>query len=149
MSLFTRLKQAFTAPEEAPAGSMTGEAAVAALLVEVACMDRELDGAEVTTIRHILEADYGLTSAEIGVLMEIEAAREVHQLFPFVNHLNKTFDEDQRFEVIRQLWHVILADHEIDDRERQFMRRVAAMLHISDRDSGIARRAAAEALQAQ
>ena len=52
------------------------------------------------------------------------------------------FSFEERVELMEMLWQVAYADGELDDFEANLLRRVAGLIHVSDRDSGAARKRA-------
>ena len=126
----------------------TLQVAAAALLVEAAMMDETFDDSERATIERLLTERFELTAGEVATLVE-EARTEVessNQLFGFTRVVADAFDNEQRVELMGMLWEVAYADGELHDLEASLMRRLAGLLHVSDRDSGRARQAARERL---
>ncbi|MHC8508227.1 MAG: tellurite resistance TerB family protein [Rhodospirillales bacterium] len=116
-------------------------AAAAALLVEAAVADGEFDAAERETIERLLGGRFGLTEAETAELIAA-AEREVEhaaQLFGFTRVIAQSLENHERSQVLEMLWAVILADGRVDDYEAALARRVAGLLHVSDRDHAAAR----------
>jgi hypothetical protein len=56
--------------------------------------------------------------------------------------INNRLPPEQRVAVIEMLWQVVYADGSVDDYESNLVRRVAGLLHVSDRDAGEARKRA-------
>lgn len=126
----------------------TLQVAAAALLVEAAMMDETFDDSERATIERLLTERFDLAAGEVAALVE-EARTEVessNQLFGFTRVVADAFDNEQRVELMGMLWEVAYADGELHDLEASLMRRLAGLLHVSDRDSGRARQAARERL---
>lgn len=120
------------------------QVAAAALLVEAALMDESFDDAERATIERLLTARFELSAGEVSALIEEAKAQvtESSQLFGFTRIVADSFDNEQRVELVEMLWQVAYADGELHDFEANLMRRLAGLLHVSDYDSGRARRAA-------
>lgn len=126
----------------------TLQVAAAALLVEAAMMDETFDGSERVAIERLLTERFDLSAGEVASLVE-EAKTEVessNQLFGFTRIVADAFDNEQRVELMGMLWEVAYADGELHDLEASLMRRLAGLLHVSDRDSGRARQAARQRL---
>ena len=68
------------------------------------------------------------------------------QLFGFTRVVNRGFSAEERIELMEMLWQVVYADGRLDDYEANLMRRLAGLVHVSDRDSGEARKRALERL---
>ncbi|MGE0716880.1 MAG: TerB family tellurite resistance protein [Alphaproteobacteria bacterium] len=123
----------------APTGEL--EIAVAALLVEAARMDDHFDAAERSAVRAILARRFGLDEAATARLLAAaeEAAGRSAGLYRFVHRITDALDADQRIGVVEMLWEVAYADGELDPQEDALIRRIAGLVHVSDRDRGAAR----------
>lgn len=135
----------------APARAPRREAhqlAAAALLVEAASMDDSFNTAERSTILDLLTARFGLEAEEAAELLsEAEAeVAESNQLYAFTKTVKDAFDHEQRIEVLEMLWEVAYTDGELHDYEANLIRRVTGLLHLSDRESGAARKRVLERL---
>lgn len=121
-----------------------GQAAVAALLVEAAVMDERFDPAEQATILDLLKGRFGLDDTETAELLAAarERVAQSSQLFAFTRVVTDRFSFEERVELMEMLWQVAYADGELDDFEANLLRRVAGLIHVSDRDSGAARKRA-------
>lgn len=138
-------------PEARPRGGEAHQLAAAALLVEAASMDDSFDAAERATILSLLTGRFGL-SAEEGEELLADAEAEVdrsNQLYAFTKPIKDAFDHEERIELVEMLWDVAYADGELHDYEASLIRRVTGLLHVSDRDSGAARKRALDRLGQQ
>ncbi len=124
------------------------QAAAVALLVEAAVMDGDFDDGERQTIARILGRQFGLEAAAAEDLIRAgEGAVELsHQLYAFTRVVKEGFDFEQRIRMIEMLWEVAYADGELHDFEASLVRRVSGLIHVTDRDSGMARKRALKRL---
>lgn len=113
----------------------------AALLIQAALADGEFSDDERAVISTILVRDHGASVEESEQLIaEIEdKVRDSVQLFGFTQAVNDNFDMDKKISLMETLWEVILADGVIDHHEDNLMRRLSGLLHVPDRESGLAR----------
>lgn len=120
------------------------QVAAAALMVEAALMDERFEPSERDQITRLLKARFALTDAEAGTLMETAHSHvgESTQLFGFTRVVADRCSHDERVELMQMLWQVAYADGVLDDYEANLMRRLAGLIHVSDRDSGAARKRA-------
>lgn len=134
--------------DEVLAGEDRLPLAVAALLVEAALQDTDFDEEERGTVRRLLSERFHLPEAEVAQLLEeAEArARNSAQLFGFTSTVVKEWSAEQRVELIEMLWQVAYSDGQLDPHEDALLRRVAGLLHVTDRDRSLARRRALERL---
>ena len=122
-------------------GDETQVAAVA-LLVEAAVMDGDFDDDERQTIARILGRQFDLEAAGVEDLIRAgeQAVERSNQLYAFTSVVKKDFDFEQRIGMIEMLWEVAYADGVLHDFEASLVRRVSGLIHVPDRDSGMARK---------
>ena len=118
--------------------------AMAALMVRIAKSDDDYAIAECERIDAILSILYGLSLVEASSLrskaetLEADAPDTVR----FTRAIKDAVPYEGRFDVVRALWQVVLADGERDHEEDALMRLLASLLGVNDRDSAIARKEA-------
>jgi uncharacterized tellurite resistance protein B-like protein len=125
--------------------------AVAALLVEAAVMDETFDEGERATIVHLLEGRFNLKAEEARALLA-QAEKVVHgssQIFSFTHQINRNLPPERRTEIIEMMWQVAYMDGVLDPLEDMLLRRVAGLIHVTDRDRGLARQRALEKIAAR
>ncbi len=116
--------------------------ATAALLIEAAEMDADFGAEERAKIIELVQRRFGLSAAESRALLE-SASDKVEQsveVYGFTRDIKNAFSPEERVEMMEMLWEVAYADGELHDLEASLMRRLAGLLHVSDRDSGLARK---------
>ncbi len=120
------------------------QVASVALLIEAAVMDGDFDEAERRVIAGLLKDRFGLEPGAVEDLIAAgeEAVERSHQLYAFTRVVKQGFDFEQRIGMIEMLWEVACADGEVHDFEASLVRRVSGLIHVSDRDSGTARKKA-------
>jgi uncharacterized tellurite resistance protein B-like protein len=118
--------------------------AMAALMVRIAKSDDDYAIAECERIDAILSILYGLSSIEASSLRNHAEALEADapDTVRFTRAIKEAVPYEDRFEVVRALWQVVLADGERDHEEDALMRLLASLLGVNDRDSAIARKEA-------
>jgi uncharacterized tellurite resistance protein B-like protein len=118
--------------------------AVAALLIEAARMDSTFDVAERASIEALLATKFNLDGVAVRQLID-DAQRKVEdstQYFPFTNAISKNMTIEQRTEIIEMMWSVAYSDGVLDPHEDMLLRQVAGLLHVPDRERGLARQRA-------
>lgn len=110
--------------------------ATAALLIELARADFSESAAELDAIRHILGKRFGLAEQTVDELMvkAMHRADRAVSLHEFTHRLNAELPEVDKLAIVEMLWQVSHADGHIDKHEEHLVRRIAGLLHISDRD---------------
>jgi len=132
----------FEAP--APAAPAQDEIAIAAaaLMLEQARMDDDLDEAERQRITDLIAWRFELAAAEAGEIVAA-AERAQHgstQLFGLTSGIAKSFDYDDKVRMLEMLWDVAHTDGTVHAMEANLVRRIAGLLYVDDRDSGKARK---------
>ena len=122
--------------------------AAAALMVEAAQLDDDFDARERAKIRDLVTERFGLDPEESEGLIEVaeERVARASHLYGFTRIVKSAFTQDERIELMEMLWEVVYADGELHHFEANLMRRLAGLLQIPDRDSGLARKRALERL---
>ncbi|CAI8187285.1 MAG: TerB family tellurite resistance protein [Planktomarina sp.] len=118
--------------------------AMAALMVRIAKSDDDYAITECERIEAILSVLYSLSSAEAAKLRNQAETLEANapDTVRFTRAIKDAVPYEGRFEVVRALWQVVLADGERDHEEDALMRLLASLLGVNDRDSAIARQRA-------
>ena len=118
--------------------------AAVALLVEAAQMDDDFGTAERHKIIELVQRRFEMSEAESRELLQAASDKvdQSIQIFGFTRVINDAFSEAERVEMMEMLWEVAYADGELHDYEANLMRRLAGLLHVTDRESGEARKRA-------
>lgn len=137
----------FMSGRTAPAAAISSdelEIAVAALLIEAARMDDDFNEAERAAIGRLLGEKFGHGPAQVAPLVAAaEAAVERStQMFPFTREICARLDYTARVSIIEMLWSVAYADGVLSPDEDALLRRIAGLIHVEDRDRGLARQRA-------
>ena len=122
--------------------------AAAALMIEAAIMDGDFDEQERHVISELLGECFDLSPSEVEALIVtgIEAVESSVELFGFSRTLKNGFEPEQRVKIIEMLWQVSYADGVLHDYEANLVRRLSGLLHVTDRQSGEARKRVLERL---
>ena len=118
--------------------------AVAALLVEAARMDETFAAAERTTIERLLAQRFDLDAQAVKSLVETaeQTVQRSTQYYSFTRQINDHLGEEEKIRIIEMLWKVAFSDGVLDPHEDMLLRRIAGLIHVSDRDRGLARKRA-------
>jgi uncharacterized tellurite resistance protein B-like protein len=141
--------------DENTAGSLDPEDelrhAAAVILVEAALVDGFAADEELAEVKTLIEARFELSPEAADTL--IGQARAVAESATdyerFTRVLKERFDAEERVGMMQMLWQVLLADGVLDAYEDSLARRIAALLHVTDRDRALAKRRARIALDAE
>ena len=115
--------------------------AAAVLLVYAASVDGDFDRAERDRIEWLCEHRLELAAEEAHALIEAaeREAGEAVQLLRFTRTIKDGFSYEERVHLVEMLWEVVYADRVVEAHEAQLMRRIAGLIYVDDKDSGIAR----------
>jgi uncharacterized tellurite resistance protein B-like protein len=129
------------AKSPARGGTEEVQLAAAALLIEAAHIDDQLDPRERAVIDRILERRFKLSAAAARQLVAVaeQANERSTQLFRFTSIINDRFSLEQRIELMEMLWEVVQADGVVDALEDTLLRRIGGLLYVPDRERGAAR----------
>ena len=115
--------------------------ALAALMVRIARSDDDYSERETQRIDSILALNYNL-SLQVAANLRAEAEAieaQAPDTVRFTRAIKDAVPYEDRFEVVKALWQVVLADGERDIEEDALMRLLSSLLGVNDRDSAIAR----------
>ncbi len=117
------------------------QVAMAMLLVRVARSDDDYSAEEIATVDRVLMARFDLTPAQAAALRtEVEATEDAApDDVRFTRVIKDAVALEDRGTVMADLWRVALADGDRDAHENAYLRVIAPLLGITDRDSALAR----------
>ena len=144
--MINAIKQ-FFAREESREGAHTHEKAelhiaAAAMLIEGAMMDGDVDEREREKIAAAIELQFGISRDDVRQIVAEgeERQKQAVDIYSFLRVVNEHFGYAERVELIEMLWEVCLADEELHDHEAALIRKLCGMLGVTDVDSGAARK---------
>jgi uncharacterized tellurite resistance protein B-like protein len=114
---------------------------IAALLVEAARMDDRFSATERSTIERLLAERFALSPTETASLLRSaeEAVAHSAQLLGFTEGVVREVAIEDRVRIVEMLWEVAYADGVLSPEEDALLRRVAGLIHVPDRERGLAR----------
>jgi len=117
---------------------------MAALMVRIAKSDDDYSTTEIARIDAVLGLLYSLTADQAADLRRTAEALEAEapDTVRFTRAIKEEVPYEERFNVVRALWQVVLADGARDAEEDALMRLLASLLGVNDRDSALARQQA-------
>ena len=118
--------------------------AMAALMVRIAKSDDDYSITEIARIDAVLGLLYQLSADQAAKLRQTAEALEAEapDTVRFTRAIKEEVPYEERFDVVRALWQVVLADGARDAEEDALMRLLASLLGVNDRDSALARKQA-------
>jgi uncharacterized tellurite resistance protein B-like protein len=126
-----RIKALFTSNDNEPE-QVQPSLAAAALMFEVVWADHDVSEDELATMSALLQELFSLSPAQVDSLIDL--TRSNHDasvgVFAFTRALNEQLSQDEKFDVLRAMWTIALADAQIDVFEEHTIRRIADLLYI-------------------
>ena len=118
--------------------------AMAALMVRISKSDDDYSATEIARIDAVLGLLYQLSADQAAKLRQTAEALEAEapDTVRFTRAIKEEVPYEERFDVVRALWQVVLADGARDAEEDALMRLLASLLGVNDRDSALARQRA-------
>jgi len=110
--------------------------ASAALMVEMLHVDEKVTAEEDDKLRQLLKQRFNLDSSEIESLIDL-AHNEKHEAtdyYQFTSLLNTNYSQQQKVDLVEDLWQLAYADHELDKYEEHLLRRLSELLHVPHQD---------------
>ena len=117
--------------EQKDAPNLTANAA-AALLLEAAQADNDLDSTELEQIEKLLIHNLGIDPQNVQQTLreaqqQLDHATCLHEITKIIND-NWTVNE--KIELIESMWRVVLSDQRLDAHEQHLMRKMKGLLHV-------------------
>ncbi len=106
--------------------------ACAVLMVEMIDIDEIVTDTENNKIRQLLNLKFQLSDTEIESLLELATSRkqDATDYYAFTSLLNKHYNQQQKINLIADLWSLAYADNELNRYEEHLVRRLADLLHV-------------------
>lgn len=130
--MLQRILAFFEAPSQETESQLSVDDAAAVLLIEVMMADHDMDQREREVIVQVLMRRLNCSKVEAVNCIETALANHAdsHDSFQFTRIINEHWDEQQRFELIVDLWRVAFADGALDKYEDHRIRRISEWLHL-------------------
>jgi len=106
--------------------------ASAALLVETMLSDNLIDKKEQESVKALLTKTFDLSAEECDELFNLARSEvaDSTSLYEFTGQVNLHFSADDKFELIKHMWHVALIDNVLDKYEESLIRQVADLIYL-------------------
>ncbi len=124
--------------------------AAASLMFELIRSDGSVDDVEIEQLGTILCSHFNLKEADVDALIDDakNSAEEAISLHGFTRKICDSWNNEQRVQLIENLWVLALADQTIDAHERHLVRKVAGLLYLTDRQINVAQETAKQTIKA-
>ena len=107
-----------------------------ALLLELANADDEFSDEEKTRVVELMKTNFNLTDEEVDKLLELSQKQIEKSVsaYEFTEIINKQLNEDEKYQIIKNLWQLAYVDGKLDKYEDYYIRKISNNLHISNQD---------------
>ena len=112
------------------------EIATCALFLEIANSDDEFSAEEKKIVFATMKKTFNLSDDYVTELIKLseEQVKKSISLYEFTEIINSRFSENQKYEVLKNLWRLIFVDKNLDAFEEYFIRKISNNLHLSHKD---------------
>lgn len=133
--MLAKLKQYFVAEltlEDSRDEASQLQLAAAALLIELSCADYRQDPEEQQAIESALIKSFGLDQPQLQQLVELAESQQQQatSLYQFTHLIKDHYTPKQRFDLVKALWEVAVADGEISKYEDHLIRKIADLIYL-------------------
>jgi len=110
--------------------------AAAALLIELSRADYKQDREEQIAIESALKKSFSITEQQLVELIALaeEENQQATSLYEFTNLVKDNYSAEQRFDLVKMLWEVAIADGEISKYEDHLIRKIADLIYLPHSD---------------
>ena len=139
-----RMQRGSPEPESEPDAAASSRLAFAALLARAAWLDGRLVQEEEDALLRLMVERFSINEDEARAALTeaVDDLDRSNDIYRYTKVLRDAFDEEQRIILLEMLWEVVYSDGNLHEFEAQLMRRLAGLLFVDDRDSGLARKRA-------
>lgn len=131
--MLQRLKNLFAVETVSPQDQARRlQLAAAALLIELGKADYRHDSRESAAIVAAIRSCYGLDAAAIDELLSDagDASARSTSLYEFTSIINERCQEQEKYELVRELWRVANADGDIDKYENHLIGKISDLIYL-------------------
>lgn len=110
--------------------------AACALLIEIATADDNLTKEEKDKIKILMKNTFNLTDEEVISLIsesEVQIKNSI-SLYEFTDVLNNNLNKEEKYKIIKYLWHIAYADGNLDSYEDHYIKTITNNLHLHHKD---------------
>lgn len=106
--------------------------AAATLLIELSRADYQRDPEEQVAIETALKKSFELSDNQLTKLIDLaeQENRDATSLYQFTNLIKDEYSLEQRFQLVKMLWQVAIADGEISKYEDHLIRKIADLIYL-------------------
>ncbi|VAW92163.1 hypothetical protein MNBD_GAMMA22-2387 [hydrothermal vent metagenome] len=110
--------------------------ATTALLIEMMLQDNHIDQNEIIAIKESIRSSFNLSQQQSQSLYEIaeQEQRNATDYHQFTRLIAKNYSNEQKLQVIENLWKVAYSDGKLDSLEEHMLRRISDLIYVAHSD---------------
>ena len=107
--------------------------AACVLLIEAAYIDNECSEDEMDHVIATLKSKFGLSHEYADELIDLahEERKNAVDLWQFTNHMNQNYSQEEKIEVMEDVWRIIHIDGQLEQHEDYFAHKLANLLRLT------------------
>jgi uncharacterized tellurite resistance protein B-like protein len=112
------------------------QVATAALLIEIAKADGYFSDEERNRIIELMKNDYEMDDDLVSELLELseKKVKDSISVYEFSSVINENFTQQEKFELMKNLWRVIYDDGKLDSHEDRLIKIIGTTLNLEHKD---------------
>jgi len=137
--LLTEKDENTGAKSSLPAGESKSkklQVATAALLVEIAEADGDFTDDERKRIIDLMKAEFNLDDECVKELLNLseKKVKDSISVYEFTSVINESFNQQEKLELIKNLWRIIYQDGKLDSHEDRLIKIIGSTMNLEHRD---------------
>jgi uncharacterized tellurite resistance protein B-like protein len=110
--------------------------AATTLFIEIAKADSDFSAIEYEKIIELIKNLFSLDNQQVEELISLadEWIKKSISLYEFTAIINKHFTQDEKYELVKNLWKIVYTDNVLDKYEEHLIRIISNNLRLSHRD---------------
>lgn len=112
------------------------QVATAALLVEIAKADGDFSKDERKRIIDLIKKDFDLDDECINELLALseQKVKDSVSIYEFSSVINESFTQQEKLELIKNLWRIIYEDGKLDSHEDRLIKIIGSTMNLEHKD---------------
>lgn len=110
--------------------------ATCALFIEMGMADDDFTDEERKEINLLMKKTFNLTDQEADELFKLseESVKQSVSIYEFTSLIDKNFTNEEKFELLKNLWRLIFLDKKLDSYEDNLIRKIRLTLNMEHSD---------------
>ena len=112
------------------------QVATAALLIEIAKADGDFSDNEKKRIIELMQNDFELDDECVNELLELskQKVNDSISVYEFSSVINESFTQQEKFELMKNLWRIIYEDGKLDSHEDRLIKIIGSTLNLEHKN---------------